>query len=738
MKQQYGTTRRVAVAVAVTLAVTAGSPAVPAFAMPPVMAPAASDAPQGAISVPHGTVALSGGPTGFLTRHKEGESEVYTWTRYADGVRTRLPGGKYEVDPGTDTVVRTDGTTRTFLDMPTGEELVSYDLAAHGEAGAIASVAYRGTTLVVTRKVEGKWEVHLIDKDERGQDVDRKVTGLPETWWWRGEQNSDPSTLMLRGFVSSDGTGGQKLAFVDLATASVTATHDILNVENWITPVGGSRTRAVWQEKDATGKTVLAVARRGSLEVARTTWAREARGSTLALGVTGDWVVYGNSWAFGAWNTEGLRDLTARSLTTDETFPLLAHATSVVQAADGGLIATGGTVEHGEGVYRITPGANGGRPTVSVLATTGVPTALTARSEPQAPTGVVDLDAAEGKVPFGWTLDRPGALVTLKVVHTASRATGTLGTWQEPGGPSEFRLDWDGFLSKFPAYAGAYTWTMTAVPRNGIGPAVERTGSFVVAPRAPRRHDFDGNGSPDVFGRSPEGFLYLYDVGQLRQLTYDEPAHQTLIGGGWNAYDQIVRRSTGLVARDKDGVLWTYESKGGGTLSPRKRVGGGWNVYAKLTSGSDFTGDGREDLVATDKAGVLWTYPAKADGTFAARRKVGGGWGAYHQIAAIGNIGGAAAGDLVARDKDGALWLYLGKGDGTFAPRSKIGGGWRALRVIGAGDVDGDGKNDLVSVNWADYSPTYLHLRRGTSQWKTPFEAAMSPSGQFQNVPPLF
>ncbi|MFB7591967.1 FG-GAP repeat domain-containing protein [Streptomyces sp. NPDC056169] len=66
------------------------------------------------------TVALSGGPT----RHKEGETEVYTWTRYADGIRTRLAGGKYGADPGTDTVVRTDGTTRTFLDMATGEELV--------------------------------------------------------------------------------------------------------------------------------------------------------------------------------------------------------------------------------------------------------------------------------------------------------------------------------------------------------------------------------------------------------------------------------------------------------------------------------------------------------------------------------------------------------------------------------------------------------------------------------------
>ncbi|MFD8210089.1 FG-GAP repeat domain-containing protein [Streptomyces sp. NPDC059695] len=722
--------RHLAVA-AVALAVTAGVLTAPALAAGPAVSASATTQQQ-AISVPPGTVALSGGPTGFLTRHKDGETDVYTWTRY-DGTRTLLPGGPYEANPGTDTVVRTDGTTRTFLDMATGEELVSYDLG-----GVYGALRYQGTTLVASKRVDNRQELHLLDKDDQGRVVDRTVTGLPEGMAWWAAENSDPDTLLLRGADVTDGIWQQRLAVVDLASASMTATYDILNNKNVLRPISGSQTHVVWQERDAEGKAVLAVTRRGSQEVSRSKWGERANETTLKLGLAGDWAVYSDPGALTALRPSGLPGLTAQSLMTGETIQLLAHATSVVPTADGGLIATGGTIEHGEGLYRITPDANDGRPTVSVLATTGVPTALTALSEPLAPSGVVDLDRADGKVPAAWTLSRSNAHVTLKLVHTATGVSGTVTAWAPVTGTTDFRLDWDGLLDKFPAYRGAYLWTMSAEPANGIGPAVERTGSFT-ATRAPRLHDFDGNGSPDVFSRSSTGVLSLYDVGQLRHMTYDKTPRRTGIGGGWNVYDRIVPATTGLVARDKYGVLWSYEGKDNGTLTPRKRVGGGWNIYDKLTSGSDLTGDGRNDLLATDKTGVLWLYPGKGDGTFAVRKRVGGGWGVYNQLTATGNLAGAPAGDLVARDRSGVLWLYLGKGDGTFAPRVRIGGGWAGYKVVGPGDLDGDGWSDLVTAPDSDSSNslTYMRFYYGTGQWKTPFPVTEPPGAHMTGLGPL-
>ncbi|MFE5614955.1 FG-GAP repeat domain-containing protein [Streptomyces sp. NPDC056524] len=721
--------RSLAVAAAVALAVTAGGLTTPALAASPVVTASTATQEQ-AISVPPGTVALSGGPTGFLSRHKEGETDVYTWTRY-DGTRTLLPGGPYQASPGTDIVVRTDGTTRTFLDMATGEELAFYDLG-----GVYGSLRYEGTTLVALKRVDNRQEVHLLDKDDQGRVVDRTVTGLPEGMTWRAADDSDPDALLLRGFKLTDGTWEQRLAVVDLASASVTATYDILNNKNGVRPLSGSRTHVVWQERDAEGKAVLAMARRGSQEISRSTWVERADETTLTLGLAGAWAAYSDPGAFTALGSSGLPGLAAQSLMTGETVQLLAHATAVVPTADGGLIATGGTFEHGEGLYRITPGANGGRPTVSVLATTGVPTVLTALSEPVAPSGVIDLDHVGGKVPVTWTLSRSTARVTLRLVHTATGTSGTVTAWAPVTGTTDFRLDWDGLLDTFPAYRGAYMWTMRAEPVNGIGPAVERTGSFTVT-RAPRPHDFDGNGSPDIFSRSSTGVLSLYDVGQLRHLTYDQTPHRTAIGGGWNVYDRIVPAATGLVARDKAGVLWSYEGKGDGTLTPRKRVGGGWNIYDKLTSGSDLTGDGRNDLLATDKAGVLWLYPGKGDGTFAVRKRIGGGWGVYNQLIATGNLAGAPAGDLVARDTSGVLWLYLGRGDGTFAPRTRIDDALIPHRIISPGDIDGDGRNDLITIAGGGNPHTYMRFYYGTGQWRTPFPTTEPPGAHLTGLDPL-
>ncbi|MFB7611193.1 hypothetical protein [Streptomyces gardneri] len=60
--------RPLAVATAVALAATADGLIAPSLATGPAMASATTQ--EQAISVPPGTVALSGGPTGFLSRHK--------------------------------------------------------------------------------------------------------------------------------------------------------------------------------------------------------------------------------------------------------------------------------------------------------------------------------------------------------------------------------------------------------------------------------------------------------------------------------------------------------------------------------------------------------------------------------------------------------------------------------------------------------------------------------------------
>jgi hypothetical protein len=232
-----------------------------------------------------------------------------------------------------------------------------------------------------------------------------------------------------------------------------------------------------------------------------------------------------------------------------------------------------------------------------------------------------------------------------------------------------------------PALNGEYTWEVVARPDDGIGPELRATGRFAVT-RPVAVHDYDDNGTPDVFVRDPWGGLAR--VGMQPSAAGDNVVHE----GAWN-------------------------------------VGGGWQVYDQLAGGSDLTNDGRADVLATDRSGVLWLYSGTGNvkAPFSVRKKIGGGWGIYNQLTAAGNLAGAAAGDLVARVKGGVLWLYLGKGDGTFATRTKFGAGWNTYRdLIGIGDGNGDGRADLLALKQGTSTGSYFYA--GTGDWRAPFKGA--------------
>ncbi|MFI8916684.1 hypothetical protein ACIGW4_34440 [Streptomyces sp. NPDC053513] len=90
------------------------------------------------------------------------------------------------------------------------------------------------------------------------------------------------------------------------------------------------------------------------------------------------------------------------------------------------------------------------------------------------------------------------------------------------------------------------------------------------------------------------------------------------------------RRAT-VHARDKDGVLWQYESTGDPArpFEPRVRIGGGWNAYDVVRGAADIDGWSYNDGVARDKAVCLWLYK---DAPTAARRQIGHGWNIYTAI----------------------------------------------------------------------------------------------------------
>ncbi|MGW4748870.1 hypothetical protein ACWEPR_29165 [Streptomyces sp. NPDC004290] len=208
-----------------------------------------------------------------------------------------------------------------------------------------------------------------------------------------------------------------------------------------------------------------------------------------------------------------------------------------------------------------------------------------------------------------------------------------------------------------------------------------------------------------VHARDKDGVLWQYE-------STADPARpfkpRTRVGGGWNVYTAMVKAGAtnaagdgALLARDKDGVLWYYEGSGDPArpFKPRVRVGGGWNAYTSISSGG-------RGLIARDRDGVLWHYAFESlnpTRPLYPRTRVGGGWNTYNLISRIGY-------DVVARDSAGVLWSYAPKspeepaGNDPFKPRVRVGGGWNAYdRVTGTGDVDGWSESDGIARDKAGH-----------------------------------
>jgi hypothetical protein len=151
-----------------------------------------------------------------------------------------------------------------------------------------------------------------------------------------------------------------------------------------------------------------------------------------------------------------------------------------------------------------------------------------------------------------------------------------------------------------------------------------------------------------------------------------------------------------------------------------------FNGYTKFTGVGDLTNSGYGDMLARDKAGVLWLFrgtngPAYND-VFKSRIRVPGSWGSATALVGAGDVTGDGKPDLLARDHAGVLRLYPGTGhaDKPFGSAVRLSGNWNwATAFIGGADYNGDNKPDLVARD----SAGRVWLAPGRRSTKTPFGA---------------
>lgn len=250
-----------------------------------------------------------------------------------------------------------------------------------------------------------------------------------------------------------------------------------------------------------------------------------------------------------------------------------------------------------------------------------------------------------------------------------------------------------------------------------------RSNWWTVTDSTRRVTDVDGDGISDLLGRvagSGELLLYPGDGGG----GLDAPR---TIGTGWGTFNLLVAPGdwdgdtvVDLLARDMSGRMWLYPGDGRGSWKTWRVVNSGWGALDLIVGAGDWDGDGLNDVLAREAGtGRLLLYCGDGAGGFRSTSVVGSGWQTFDALVAVGDWDGDGAGDLLAREAStGILWLYPGDGRGSWKTWRVVGSGWsRFDLVVGRGDSDGDGLNDVLARD-AESGDLWLYPGDGRGGWK--------------------
>lgn len=159
-------------------------------------------------------------------------------------------------------------------------------------------------------------------------------------------------------------------------------------------------------------------------------------------------------------------------------------------------------------------------------------------------------------------------------------------------------------------------------------------------------------------------------------------------------------RLADLLAVDTTGGLWAIPGRPGGRLASPLRIGHGWAPMTWVGSPGDLTGDRRPDVLARRTDGKLFLYAGYGMGSFSRAQLIGVGWNGVNAILAPGDTNGDRVPELIGRDAAGRLnrWSFAPGGRGLLR-KTAIGVGFGSYaRLVGPGDLNRDGRGDLIGV----------------------------------------
>lgn len=261
------------------------------------------------------------------------------------------------------------------------------------------------------------------------------------------------------------------------------------------------------------------------------------------------------------------------------------------------------------------------------------------------------------------------------------------------------------------------------------------------------------NGSAYPYLGTPSGRLLpappSFD-GTLRSGLFGQPGHLAI-----DVADVDGDLLADLVTAFNDGSVYVYRGQPGGTFTSGVASfkgtypvsltdAAGWEPIAV----ADVNGDGRDDLVSA-RNGTVFVHPGSAAGTFGSSAASFNGTfdsarfdGVGHFALDVADVTGDGRADLVTLHSSGTGYVYPGKADGTFAGGVESFAGTMANALIdgtgfepvGLGDVNGDGRADLVTLNTDGTAYVYPGTATGKFASRVASFAGTMPTSLFDGT----